>query len=339
MKLTEALEYGREVLSVVRDEEEGGRPGRVKVTPLRSALYIPANRQDWMQKCHRYGADAVILDLEDAVQPEDRQAARGTVQSELSALRQKLRSVWVRVNSPLDEMMADLEAVVRPGLSVVQLAKVRDPETVMHLDRLLGYFEGRNGVPYGSIAINPLLETAEGLRRAYEIAVCSARVEYVGGLLSPEGDTARALHMRAMSDSLSSESLYLRSKVLLDARAAGVRYPLGGVSTDLHPEHSVLRQFAQSNRNIGYSGMLVIHPTHVAVVNEIFSPSASELTRAISILVRLRAEGKRGAIRGPDQAGMIDLAMARYAMRTLEEAEALGIDIQPARGRFSDDVS
>lgn len=327
MKLAELLEYGREVLAVVRDEEEGGRPDRIKVPPLRSALYIPANRQDWMQKCHRYGADAVVLDLEDAVQREDRSAARAIVRSELGALRQKLRSVWVRVNSPIDELMADLEAVVRPGLSVIQLTKVRAPETVMHLERLLGYFEGRNGVPYGSIAINPLLETAEGVRRAYEIAGCSARVEYVGGLLSPEGDTARALHMRAMSDAMSSESLYLRSKVLLDARASGVRYPLGGVSTDLHPEHTVLRQFAQSNRNIGYSGMLVIHPTHVPVVNEIFSPSASELARAVAILDRLCAEGTRGAVRGPDQAGMIDLAMARYAMRTLEEAEALGIDI------------
>jgi citrate lyase subunit beta/citryl-CoA lyase len=231
------------------------------------------------------------------------------------------------VNPDPETMWQDLEAAVRPGLATIQLSKTFNPESVQALDRALGYFEGKAGLPYGKIAIAPILETANGLRLAYEIAMASRRVEYLGALVAKEGDTARALRMRALVDPVGTESLAVRSAVLVAARAAGIRYPLGGVVTDLSPEQVQLRAFAGANRDMGYAGMFVIHPSHVAAVNQIFSPSPEELTRAARTLKDLRASAGRGAIRDAADGGMVDLAMARFAVLLLEEAEALGIEL------------
>jgi citrate lyase subunit beta/citryl-CoA lyase len=328
MVISELLAYGREILGNLAEEEPGALVGRLAVPPLRSALYLPGNRRDFIQKSPRFKPDAVVIDLEDAVHASDRAAARQVVSEEIEPLSQRVRAVWVRVNPDRETLWKDLEAAVRPGLSTVQLSKCFNPESVLELDKALAYFEGKAGLPYGRIAIAPILETANGLRQAYEIAMASRRVEYLGALVAKEGDTARALRMRAQSDAAGSESFAVRSNVLVAARAAGIRTPLGGVVTDLYPDHATLRAYAISNRDLGYAGMFVIHPSHVAVVNEIFSPSADELARAVRILNDLRSSAGRAAIRGPGNAEMVDLAMARFAVLLLEEAGSLGIEPQ-----------
>lgn len=327
MVISELLSYGREILGTLAEPEPGAMTDRLAPAPLRSALYLPGNRRDFLQKSPRFAPDAVVIDLEDAVQPSDRPAARSIVAEEIGPLSQKVRAVWVRVNPDPETMWQDLEAAVRPGLATIQLSKTFNPESVQALDRALGYFEGKAGLPYGKIAIAPILETANGLRLAYEIAMASRRVEYLGALVAKEGDTARALRMRALVDPVGTESMAVRSAVLVAARAAGIRYPLGGVVTDLSPEQVQLRAFAGANRDMGYAGMFVIHPSHVAAVNQIFSPSADELARAARTLKDLRASAGRGAIRDAADGGMVDLAMARFAVLLLEEAEALGIEL------------
>jgi citrate lyase subunit beta/citryl-CoA lyase len=325
MLVNELLAYGRDVLGSLGEHEPGALADRATVAPLRSALYLPGNRRDFIQKAHRFAPDAVVIDLEDAVHPSDREQARQIVSEEIGPLSQRVRAVWVRVNPDRETLLQDLEAAVRPGLATIQLAKVFQPAEVEALDRALGYFEGRSGLAYGTVSIAPILETANGLRQAYEIAMASRRVEYLGALVAKEGDTARALRMRAQSDAAGSESLAVRSNVIVAARAAGIRCPLGGVVTDLNPDHVTLRAYATSNRDLGYAGMFVIHPSHVATVNEIFSPSPEELARACRILGDLKASAGRGAIRGPDKAEMVDFAMARYAVLLLQEASSLGI--------------
>jgi len=333
MVISELLAYGREVLGTLAEPEPGALVDRLAVPPLRSALYLPGNRRDFIQKSPRFQPDAVVIDLEDAVHPTDRPAARAIVAEEIEPLSGKIRAVWVRVNPDPETMWLDLAAAVRPGLSTIQLSKTFNPESVQALDRALGYFEGKAGMPYGTVAIAPILETANGLRLAYEIAMASRRVEYLGALVAKEGDTARALRMRALADPVGTESLSVRSNVLVAARAAGIRYPLGGVVTDLNPDHATLTAFGGANRDMGYAGMFVIHPSHVAPVNRLFSPTPEELTRACRTLGDLRAATGRGAIRGSgpgqDKGEMVDLAMARYAVLLLEEASALGIDLPP----------
>jgi citrate lyase subunit beta / citryl-CoA lyase len=325
------LQYARELLSNAPEEATGALPDRVRVSPIRSALYVPGNRRDWLRKCGRFGADAIVIDLEDAVLPPDRPEARKIIGEELPLVSSSVRSVWVRVNSEPEEMAADLEAVVRPGLSAIQLSKVFVPEQVRELELLLGFLEGKNGMKFGTVAICPLLETAGGIRCAYEIAMCSRRVEYMGGMVAPAGDAARALRLNAMSDLVGSESYFLRSKIIVDVRSAGIRFPLGGVVTNLSPDQELLRAFASANRNMGYSGMFVIHPSHVSTVNSIFSPSEKEVRAAQLALSAFQSSVGRGAIRGPG-GEMIDLAQARHSAIVLEEAYELGINISQSAG-------
>jgi len=324
MTIEELISYGRGVLGTL-DADAESLPNRLKVPSLRSALFIPGNRREWIRKSVRYSPDAVILDLEDAVQPEDRTAARQVVAEEIASLAAGVRAVWVRVNSSPEQLWADLDAAVRPGLTAIQLSKVHSRAAVVELDKMLGFFEGRNGLDYGSVAIVPILETAGGVRNTYDIAMCSRRVEYVGGMVAPEGDIATALRLRAFSDPVGSESLYFRSKVLLEVRAAGISCPMTGVVTDLSPDDHVFRPLAEMNRNLGYAGMLVIHPSHVAVANEIFSPSQRDIERACKVIETIRSSTGRGALRDSGSGGMIDLAMVRFAVLVLEEAIGFGL--------------
>jgi citrate lyase subunit beta/citryl-CoA lyase len=148
----------------------------------------------------------------------------------------------------------------------------------------------------------------------------------MGGLIAKLGDTARALGWTAPlpSDEIASESLALRSKVLLDARAAKVSNPLGGVVISLAPDQRELRDLARSNKKLGYAGMIAIHPSHIAAINETFSPTAQEIAAAQATLSVYRDSRDRGAIRGPG-GEMVDLAQARSAAALLDRAGTFGL--------------
>jgi citrate lyase subunit beta/citryl-CoA lyase len=299
----------------------------VAAPSLRSVLYVPGNKRDWIRKCHRYGADAVVLDLEDSVPPDEKAAARAVIAEEIGPLSERVRSVWVRVNAAPQDLAQDLAAVVRPGLHVLQLPKVYAPSQMVECDRVLGWHEGRAGMALGSVVVSPILETAGGVKRAHAICMASRRVEYVGAVVAPEGDTARALHLRVMHDAAGTETLPIRSQVAVDARAAGVRHVVGGTVTDLDPEHGVLKAFCEMNRSMGYSGMLVIHPGHVRFVNDLFSPSAAQIAFAVEVLRLLRANPGKAAVR-TSGGNMVDLAHARHSHALLREAQSLGLSTE-----------
>lgn len=320
----ELLAFGRRMAQESLMEEDV-LPGRIAAPPLRSILYVPGNRREWIQKCPRFGADAIVLDLEDSVPPDERENARKIIAEEIGPLSKRVRSVWVRVNASGDSLLQDLEAAVRPGISVVQLPKVFSGKSVIALDKTLGYLEGRQGMPFGGTVISPILETAGGILRAYEIAVSSTRVEYMGAVVAPEGDTARALHMQVMSDAIGTESIYARGKVVVDARSAGVQHVIGGTVTDLSPQHGLLKSFSSLNKAMGYSGTLLIHPSHVPVANELFGPSAKDISQALEVLGLLRAASDRAAVRNPVTGQMVDQAHGRHAYWVLQEAAALGL--------------
>lgn len=237
--------------------------------PVRSSLTVPAIKRDWIRKAPKYGSDAVIMDLEDSVQLGDKPAARAIAAEELPALAAAVGAAGVRVNASEPLRSADLESVVQPGLSLIHLAKVRGPGDIEEVDRILNYLEGRRGMALGTVAILPVMETATAIHNAYEIAMASPRIEYMGGLVSPAGDTAFALRLRVTDR--QQESLYLRSAVLWEARAAGVRYPRTGVVADINPDLRIISMVAEEARALGYSGMSVIHPSHIPVVNRVFS--------------------------------------------------------------------
>jgi citrate lyase subunit beta/citryl-CoA lyase len=290
--------------------------GAVTIPPVRSALFVPANRRDWVEKAPRYDADALVLDLEDATPPDQKEEARTVIRETVPSLEARGQAVWVRVNELGSEhVVADLDAACRPGVSVVCLPKVRGPSDVAELDRLIGYYEGRNGLDFGAVGIFPLLETATALQDAAVVFGASTRVRYAGGLAAPSADVAFAVGY-TWTDTFE-ETLFLRSSTLLAARAQGIENPITGLVTAL--DQDLVRRFAEHSRALGYEGMFVIHPSHVEVANDVFSPSDQEHAWSQEILASYAeavAQG-RGAIVDAG-GGMIDTAMIKGAERIVE---------------------
>jgi citrate lyase subunit beta/citryl-CoA lyase len=173
------------------------------------------------------------------------------------------------------QMWADLMACLRPALSGIVVPKSYGPDDLVAADAVLTNAEHHVGRARGSTWIYPIFETAEAIRTAYEIALASPRVAYMGGAVSRFGDIHQALGYRWTA--AGGETHWLRSKLLTDARAAGIRYPISGMWGGATDDLDGLRTFARELRDLGYYGMMLGHPAHVALVNELFTPSPDEI--------------------------------------------------------------
>ncbi|MFF3544762.1 HpcH/HpaI aldolase/citrate lyase family protein [Streptomyces platensis] len=298
-------------------ETDAATPAR---PPLRSLLFVPGTRTDWLPKAQAAGADAVILDLEDAVPEQDSASARaqvGEAIAQAAADAADHPALFVRIN-PLDGWAEaeELRTIVRPGLTGIVLPKVRHAQDVRFADRLLAWCEREQGLPRGQIALVPLLETARGLREAYDCAAAASRVAYLGALTGAGGDVERAVGYRWSPE--GTETLALRSRVLLDVRAAGSLHPVAGLWTRI-ADLAGLRSFAEQNRSLGYEGMMAIHPSHISVINEVFSPGPDELARCARLIAAVEAAQANGAGAVSFEGEMVDEAMAATARLTLEQ--------------------
>ncbi|MBI3330251.1 MAG: CoA ester lyase [Nitrospinae bacterium] len=291
--------------------------------PLRSLLFVPGNKVAWMEKAPQYGADALILDLEDSVPLADKATARTLVRQALEQLSARGQTLYVRVNA-LDTGMTgdDLSAIVCAGLSGLLPPKIEMVEDVQQLDTLLAYFERREGLPLRCIDLIPTLETAKGIRNAYDIARASPRVVSIAGGAGKGGDTNRSLGYLWTKEGM--ETLFIRSKVLLDARAAGIRYPLVASWFDVGDPEGLMAD-ARRNRQLGYAGMLLIHPSHIGPVNRIFTPSAEDVAYYRGLLAAMEEGERQGTAAVTYHGAMVDIAMVKTAQEMLEFAKAVGV--------------
>jgi len=216
----------------------------------------------------------------------------------------------------------DLEAVTCPYLYAIMLPKVQGPEDVVEADTLLRFFERRAGMEVGKVFIDPALENAQGIRQAYEIATSSDRVAHMGASGGKGGDTARSLGFQWTPEGL--ETLFLRSKVLVDARAAGVPYPVTGGWMDIHNLEG-LRSAAREAKGLGYTGMHLIHPSHVPVVNEVFTPTGEEIAQWQGLIQAMEQRRSQGGAAVTYQGDMVDIAHEETARAMLEVARELGV--------------
>ncbi|WP_132992122.1 HpcH/HpaI aldolase/citrate lyase family protein [Gordonia zhaorongruii] len=242
--------------------------------PFRSILFVPGHRPAWVDKAIASGADCVVLDLEDSVPAEQKADARMLVADAITRVRQSNPEVglFVRVN-PLATRLTggDLEAVVVPGLTGIFAPKVEDSVDVRQYDALLDHFELRNGVT-GLEYIVPV-ETVKAIQNCREVAGASLRVGAMIGPSAEHADIAREVGYEWTPEGL--ETLYLRSRVLLACREHGL-HALTGLWEDLENLDG-LREFAVRGRQLGFRGMIAIHPSHVSTVNDVFSPSADDI--------------------------------------------------------------
>ena len=298
--------------------------------PVRSALFVPANRRPWIEKAPVYGADTLVLDLEDATPVAEKAAAREVVAAALPGLRERGQGVWIRVNDLSTGLMADdLLACCRPGAEAIVVPKVQGPEAIREIDRLISYAEGANGVPFGTIGIVPLLETVGAIHGAYDIFRASSRVCYGGSLTSSKGDVERSVGFRWSGG--STETFVFRSTLLVTARAAGIENPMTGLVTELDAD--LVRGLCVESRGLGYDGIYVIHPTHVPIANEIFGPTAEDHRWATEVLAAyaLAADDGRGTLLDTN-GRLIDIAHVKTAQKLAAAYERLHGDRKPGLG-------
>lgn len=287
--------------------------------PLRSLLFVPGHKPSWVEKAWQVRPDGLVLDLEDAVPVGEKAAARREVRTILEQADPQ-RYFCVRLNSLATGMThEDLEAVVHPNLSAVMLPKVYRAEEMAEVDRVLSRLESERGLPPGGIATPLLLETARGMRDAHDIAAANSRVDAILMSAGPGGDAARAIGYQWSKQ--GTETLYLRSKLVLDSRAAGVM-PLINSWYDVADLEGLAKD-ARLNRSLGYAGMALIHPSHVPVVNQVFTPTEEELAFCRGMLEAFEEAEKQGHAAVVYEGDMVDYAMVQTAKDILDFAESL----------------
>ena len=288
----------------------------------RSLLYVPANNQRFITKAHTRSADAIILDLEDAVPQAERPAARAALANTVETVGQSGADVTVRINRPLREMIADVDASVIPGVRALFVAKTENPDHLRLVDELVTEIERERGLPAGGIGFSVMIESPGALRHAAAIASSSPRV-----LSMSLGGEDFAMEMQAPPD---PETLELPKLLcLMAAREAGVM-PLGflGTVADYTDLESVRTVLARS-RKFGFEGASCIHPAMVPLLNEAFAPTPQEVDwaqRVVREYAAAQADGK-GAITVDGK--MVDVPVAVRAERVLARHEAIAERAEP----------
>ncbi|HEX8034658.1 MAG TPA: CoA ester lyase [Ktedonobacterales bacterium] len=291
----------------------------------RSELTCPGHSLKMMAKAAATDADQVMFDLEDACAVSQKVAARQTVIEALRTLDfgNKLRTF--RPNNVRTKFFyRDLIDVVEAAgqyLDGVVIPKVNGPEDVLFVDRLLSQIEENIDLPIGHITIEALIESAEGVLHAEQIAKATPRM---GGLIFGLVDFAGDIGARELGAEQVFYYNYAKAKTITAARAAGITC-LDGVTIAVR-DLDACRRDAHMAAHMGFDGKWAIHPTQVPVINEAFTPTSEEIARAqriVSAYERAGAEQGLGAIVVDDT--MIDAAQLRVDRKTLALARKAGL--------------
>jgi len=272
--------------------------------PPRSYLYVPGSDPRRIEKALSSEADAVVLDLEDAVAPDRKEEARENVAGVLARANRK--PVFVRVNAPGSALCGrDVEAVARPGLAGVRLPKTESAEEVRRVAERLEELGCEAGVQC-------LIESALGLEMAFELARSHPRVT---GLSLGEADLAADL-----GASGEEGLLYARSRVVAASRAAGLQRPVQSVYTNVR-DLDGLRRSTEAGKRLGFFGRSAIHPAQLPVINEVFTPTEEEVAEARELLSRMEGAAASGSGAFVLEDGrFVDEAVVRAARFTLAVA-------------------
>ncbi|MEM7213230.1 MAG: CoA ester lyase [Pseudomonadota bacterium] len=282
---------------------------------LRSFLFAPGNHPRKVEKVFSAGADAVILDLEDAVAATEKVATREVVVAALQRSRNCLG--YIRVNA-LDTGLTfgDLETVVATGVDGIVLPKVEHPSDLAKVDWVLDAFERKAGLEPGRIDLMPILETGLGLANAREICRSASRVRRVS---FGAGDFTRDM---GMDWTLSEhECMAARAEIALASRIAGLEPPLDTVWIHLN-DTAGLRTSAQCVKEMGYQGKLCIHPAQIDTVHDVFTPNPDEVAQAKAIVAAFDAAEAEGSASIQLDGYFIDYPIVEKARRQLALAEA-----------------
>jgi citrate lyase subunit beta/citryl-CoA lyase len=283
----------------------------------RSWLFAPGDSEKKMTKAMEGSADIVLIDLEDAVAPENKVATRGMVRDFIKANPQQRERLWVRIN-PFDGpyTLGDLAAVMPANPGGIMLPKVYGRQEVEKLDHMLSVLEVANGIEEGSTPVIVLItETAEAMFHTGDYKGAPRVVALTWGA-EDLADSIGASSNKNADGSYSFTYELARSLTVLGAAAAGVT-AIETISADFK-DLDALRARAEKVRRDGFRGMLAIHPAQVDVINQAFTPSDDEIAEAQEIVDLFAANPGLGAIGW--KGGMLDRPYLARAQRLLKLA-------------------
>ena len=289
----------------------------------RTLLFAPGSRPELLAKAQLGDADAMIFDLEDSVPLNAKDEARKNIADALAAGLKK--PMFLRISNPrAGDFMADLQVLANASsllnVAGIVLPKADDADNIQAVAKALKDVESKHNMQEGTLSILPLIETCLGLRNGFDIAKASTRVIGMALASAEQGDFMVDLGGRWTPRSLALA--YPRSKLVVDARAAGVQWLVDGVFMNLK-DTDMLREECLIARELGFVGKMAIHPTQVDVMHTVFSPSELEVAYARGLIAAFRDGEARGVGAVKYEGMMVDYANVRLAERTLALAGAL----------------
>ncbi len=288
-------------------------------TLRRSLLYVPGNMPSMLQNIPVFAADAVIIDLEDAVPLGEKDAARRLVRRFLETYRERRQEVLIRIN-PLDTAWGfeDLKEVLPALPDGIRLPKADTPEIVERLDTLLTEHEEQMGVEIGRFRILPSIESALGVINCIQIANASKRI--LGLAFGAEDYTASMEIERTKG---GEELFNARSRVVWAAKAAGVQ-AIDSIFADVK-DMEAFRREVELAKTLGFTGKSLVNPRQIEVVHEAFAPKPEEIEYARQVVEAIQRARELGT--GVISLGgkMVDAPVVKRALRVLRTAQAQGL--------------
>jgi len=288
--------------------------------PLRTALFTPGNRLERAEKAVGLGADAVIIDLEDAVPIAEKESSRVLVRKVLEEHPGK--RMYVRINA-LNTPFAneDLEAVVSKNLNGIMLPKVESTEDIFEIDRLLTDLEKRNGLETGAIEVISICETAKGLEEIYPIV--SAKPTYHRVSVVAFGAADYTLDLGISLTMEGKELEYPRSRIPIACRAAGIMPPLDTAwMVDLKDIDGLIAD-AKKAKAYGFQGKIVIHPNQIDPCHNVFTPTKEEIAYAKKVIHAFEEAEREGKAAIQLEEKFIDYAVVEKYRRICALAQAI----------------
>ncbi|WP_226576047.1 HpcH/HpaI aldolase/citrate lyase family protein [Acuticoccus sediminis] len=281
------------------------------MTPNRTYLFVPGTEERKTDKALASAADALILDLEDAVAISEKARARDMVRSRLADVAPE-RQVYVRVNDIETGLTAeDIRAVCTGGLAGIILPKVEAAETVRTVSTLIDRAERSEGLAPGQIRLNAIIETGRGIARAVDIATAGGRLE---ALMFGAADYTADLGIP--TSNIGPHITHGKIATVVASRAGGLAAPVDTVFFDVTDAEGLAADCREA-KALGFAGKAVIHPNQIDATNAAFTPSPSEVEAARHLVSAFREAEARGLGAVTVNGKLVDYAMLKVAEKTL----------------------
>ena len=289
---------------------------------MRSLLFLPGNREKFLENAPALDADGFIFDFEDSVPVAEKAAARKNLAAYAPALRGK--SIWIRPNAPdTPHFRDDLATICKtPGVSGLLLPKAETVAALREVDDAIGAEERAAGLSPGALRIILTIESAIGVMRSFDLLTASGRTESLcfGG--ARDGDLMTDLGCSWSNQGGTLE--HARAHTLIAARAACCRAPLDGVFADVK-DQAGFEQDTRLSRSLGYRGRTLVHPSQIEPANRLYSPASAEIAESRRLIEAFDEAVAKGHASALFEGRMIDVAMAKAARNVIAWADAQGV--------------